>query len=181
MVRANFSTRVFGWKFRGILGNLFGGWEGIWEWNLKVLPGPWKCLEFWEVSSLLSTAPPEKKENHRIKIQWKQGWWRLKPPEQKALRIPVTFENPAKKASWASLVFHFLKICPSNRAGLSETVQSTHWKKSPTHEMIHRFSTPVQSKSNRTHKILQNPQKINASQKGPTKKKISTRYFWKVY
>jgi hypothetical protein len=56
--------------------------------------------------------------------------------EQKAPRIPATFQ--------------FLKIGTSSRVGLAETIQSTHWKKSPTYEMIHRFSTPVQSKSTQT-------------------------------
>jgi hypothetical protein len=66
-----------------------------------------------------------------------------------------------KKSLDKSRFLRLLKIGPSSRVGLTETVQSTHWKKIPTHEMIHRFSTPVQSKSNRTpQKSSKNPQKI---------------------
>ncbi len=48
-----------------------------------------------------------------------------KPVEQKAPKIPATFKNPAKKIPRTSLVFQFLKIGPSSRAGLAETVQSS--------------------------------------------------------
>jgi hypothetical protein len=100
-------------------------------------------------------CPPEKKEKslHENPVEAELVETQK---EQRAPRIPATFENQ-QKVSWTSLVFQFLKIGPSSRVGLAETVQSTHWKKIPTHEMIHRFSTPVQSKSNRTHKILPKP------------------------
>jgi hypothetical protein len=139
--QGNFSTRFFGWKFRGILGNFFGGWEGIWS-EIEGFAGFSKTPGILGSFIAAVWRDPKLMETQRARV--------------KTPKIPATFKNPAKNP-WTSLVFQFLKIGPSSRVGLAETVQSVHWKKIPTHEMIHRFSTPVQSKSNRNPKILQKP------------------------
>ncbi len=72
--------------------------------------------------------------------------------EQRAPRISATFENQ-QKVSWTSLVIQFLKIGPSSRVGLAETVQSTHWKKkipNPRNDSSIFHSTSVQEQSNPT-------------------------------
>ncbi len=76
--QGNFSTWFFGWKFQEILGSFLGDWEGnLWV-KLKGLLGPWKWLEFWEVSSLHCSLV----ETQRALV--------------KTPRIPATFENPPK-------------------------------------------------------------------------------------
>ncbi len=49
--QSNFSTRFFGWKFRGILGNFFGGWEKIWR-VCWVLESGWNSGEFHRCTAL---------------------------------------------------------------------------------------------------------------------------------
>ncbi len=82
------------------------------------------------------------------------------PVQTAPARIPATFEIPAKNP-WTSLVFQFLKIGPSSRVGLAETVQSTHWKKipNPRNDSSIFHSSPVQEQSNPT-KSSKNPQQI---------------------
>ncbi len=88
---------TFGWKFRGILGNFFGGWE-ILEWNLKGLLGPWKWLEFWEVSSLhCSLAKTQNRPSK--KPQEFQPLSRISKKSLDKSRFPVP-ENLPFEPSW---------------------------------------------------------------------------------
>ncbi len=78
--QSNFSTRFFGWKFRGILGNFFGGWEGICEWNWRVC---WVLESNWSSEKF-----------HRCTALWR----RLKTDRAKSPKNPSHFQEFSKKS-----------------------------------------------------------------------------------
>jgi hypothetical protein len=77
--------------------------------------------------------------------------------EQKAPRIPATFENPEKILDKSR--FPVPENWPFEPSWVGRDCPIHPLEKIPTHEMIHRFSTPIKCKSNRTPK---NPPKTHS-------------------
>jgi hypothetical protein len=136
------------------LGNFFGGREGIWS-EIEGFAGSLKVPGI--LGSFVAAVHPRRRKIIASKSGGSRAGGDSKPAEQKAPRIPDTFDNP-EKIPWTSLVFQFLKIGPSSRVGLAENVQSTHWKKNPNprNDSSIFHSSPVQEQS-KPHKILQKP------------------------
>jgi hypothetical protein len=141
-------SRDFGEFLRRLRGNL--------EWNWRV----WWVLESGGNSAEFHRCcRPEKKENYCIKIRWKQ---KLVETQKGPSKKPLEFQPLSRISNKKFLAKSRLPVpenWPFEPSWLGRDC-SFHqlWKKSPTHEMIHRFFTPVQSKSNRTP---QNPPKTH--------------------
>jgi hypothetical protein len=77
----------------------------------------------------------------------------------KTPKIPATLQNPAKSFLDKSRL-QVPENWPFEPSWVDRDCSIHPLEKNPTHEMIHRFSTRVQFKGNRTHKIFQNPTEI---------------------
>jgi hypothetical protein len=161
MVRANFSTRF-----------LVGSFEGFWgissaaERKFEGFAGSLK------VAGILRSFIAAVDQRKRKIIASQPGGSKAGGDSNRPSKKPQEFQpfsRTQQKNPWTSLVFQFLKIGPSSRVGLAETVQSTYWKKipNPRNDSSIFHSSPVQEQSN-----PQNPpkthRKSNASPKKPS-------------